>query len=132
MSFNFKGLFKSSDGEIIQTSLFVVQFKDNDGITVLYAPALEVYGTGYTTDQAKQSFEIGLKEFIRYTKNKGTLYDELIRMGWQIKSNRKKKELINPGIQELLKKNKDLSMIMNKPSATTFHTKIPLAIPASA
>jgi hypothetical protein len=53
-----------------------------EGIYYIYSPSLDLTGYGNTAKEAKESFEITLKEFVDYTYNKKTIFDELEHLGW--------------------------------------------------
>jgi len=94
----------------IKGTLSIIQFKEGKN-TILFCPALELTGYGANEVDAKLSFEVTLKEFLRYTIQKKTLNKELERFGWI----RKGKKIIQPDFSDLLLKNKDLhSIIDNK------------------
>ena len=52
--------------------LSLVEFEE-DNVTIIYSPALDLSGYGYSQPEAKQSFWEALPEFLRYTNNKKTL-----------------------------------------------------------
>ena len=91
--------------------LNLIVFKD-DNVYNIYCPALNLVGCGYTENQASESFNIVLEEYIRYTTENQTLIADLESLGWTIKQNGKK--LIPPKISELLQKNSELDNIFNK------------------
>lgn len=62
---------------------------EEEGIHFVFAPALDLTGYGNSEEEAKRSFEVTLAEFLQYTNNKQTFYDELEHLGWSV--NRKKK-----------------------------------------
>ena len=74
-----------------------------DNIHFMYVPSLDVTGYGNTETEAKRSFKITLNEFIKYTFNKQTIFDELERLGWTV--NRKKKRAQQPQKNELIEDN---------------------------
>ena len=78
----FKGRYQGGQHKI-NVSLFVISFKEND-VCFVYSPALDITGYGNTADEAKDSFNITLQEFLRYTSNKNTLVNELKRLGWKV------------------------------------------------
>ena len=73
----------------ITATVSLISFKDNDSF-IVYSPELEVYGYGDDLNEAVNSFNITLEEFLRYTVNKGSFQDELTRMGWKIIKKSKK------------------------------------------
>ena len=64
-------------------------FKE-DKYFIVYSPSLNICSHGETEDKAKQSFEVMLEEFFKYTLNKKTLNSVLIELGWKAKSKIKK------------------------------------------
>ncbi|MBN4072977.1 hypothetical protein JYT74_02940 [Crocinitomix catalasitica] len=128
--FTFTGNFSSLKGKAqANVSVNLVQFKQ-DGAYVIFAPALEVYGYGKTVQEAKDSFILGLEEFLSYTTNKNTLKSELQRLGWKIKGRKSKRKFKIPDFSEMLLRNDRLIEIMNTQSVRTFQADIPMAIPA--
>ncbi len=69
---------------------------EEDGDHYVYSPALDLIGSGDSEEEAKESFRIVLEEYVRYTHNKGTLFDDLEDHGWFI--NRKKRKVKAPSI----------------------------------
>ena len=57
-----------------------------DGVWFAHCPALEITGYGNSESEATASFEIMLKEFFRYATEKGSLHEELKRLGWQVEA----------------------------------------------
>lgn len=91
-----------------------------DKISYHYAPALDLTGYGNTSEQAAESFKIQLEEFVQYTLNKKTIYDELERLGWTV--NKKKKRVVAPAEAELLADNetyRDLIKMQGTQKAST-------------
>ena len=78
----FKGKYDDEQNKI-KVNLNVISFKEND-VCFVYSPALDITGYGNTVDEAKDSFNITLQEFLRYTSNKNTLVNELKRLGWKV------------------------------------------------
>jgi hypothetical protein len=93
-------------------NLSLIEFKEDD-ITIVYSPALDLSGYGKNTEEAKQSFEIALEEFVKYTTNKGTLNEVLESLGWNIKKGSKKAKLTQPSYSDLVSKNETLNNIIN-------------------
>jgi len=109
-----KGLFKGSFGDgkyNINISLSIYFWKEDD-ICFSYSPALDITGYGDDEFKARDSFEITLSEFLSYTHNKKTIYDELENLGWTV--NRKKKRVHAPGLEEILDDNSSFKEIFNK------------------
>ena len=64
--------------------LSLVEFEE-ENVTIVYSPALDLSGYGYSQEEAKQSFSEALNEFLRYTTNKNSLDKVLKDLGWAIK-----------------------------------------------
>ena len=103
-----QGNFNHAKG-FVHVNLALILFKEND-VTIIYSPALDISGYGNTIDEAKRSFEINLEEFIRYTTNKGSFFDELEKYGWKI--SKRKKSYTSPHLDDLLRNNDYLSDII--------------------
>ena len=71
-----------SDGNKIEICLEVLFQEDKDGVVVSFAPALNLSGCGRSIQEAKESFQIVLREYILYTREHGTLEEDLIRHNW--------------------------------------------------
>ena len=95
----------------IKLQLPVIAFVD-DNVNMLYCPALDLTGSGNNELEAKQSFEITLTEYISYTTTKGTLWQDLKKLGWTIKKSQKK-PVTPPALSHLLEKNEEFSRIFN-------------------
>lgn len=108
----FKGNLKSGD-KGIKTNLSLISFIE-DGVHIIYSPALDLSGYGNTEGEAKDSFEIVLSEFFNYCMNKKTIFDELKRLGWKVKGSKKHPKVQSPDMSELLKSNTDLEDIFQK------------------
>ena len=111
----------------IELNALIVAFVE-DSVYYYYAPQLDVYGYGQTETEAKESFEITLHEFFRYTLNKGTLQNELKRLGWKLRT--KAKAIAAPGFSQLLQTNAELKDIVENRSFTK--TQHLIQIPAVA
>lgn len=83
-----------------------------DGTHFYFAPALDIVGYGESDVEAKNSFEIVLQEFIEYTHNKKTLFDELERLGWT--TNKKKKRALPPTTEQLKNDNEDFKFLLKR------------------
>jgi len=112
-----------SKGNLIGLSLYAWH---EDGIYYIYSPALDLTGYGKNSREAKKSFEITVKEFIDYTDNKKTIFDELEHLGWLV--NRKKKKVHVPDFEDLLVDNNTLKEIINKTGIEKIEQNIELAL----
>ena len=124
---NYSGKLENIKGDELHVSLNLVQFND-DGVEVLYAPALEVYGYGNDFKEAQKSLDVCLREFINYTINKGTFESELERLGWKIKGSKSKRKYTTPTFSDLLINNNRLVDIVNTKDFRTHTTTMPLAM----
>ncbi|WP_300744497.1 hypothetical protein [uncultured Rikenella sp.] len=96
-------------GRKIKVKLSVIKFEDG-GCTVLYCPAVEVYGYGKTDAEARSSLSVCMEEFFTYTLQNNTLAEELDRLGWKQNEER---EIVPPSFSSLLRKSKILNGILN-------------------
>ena len=60
----------------IKVWLDVFSYKE-DGVQMMYAPALDLCGYGTTMDEAKRSFEVVVSEYLRFGLENRTLEDDL-------------------------------------------------------
>jgi uncharacterized protein YdiU (UPF0061 family) len=95
----------------IKCNLFLLIFEEDNNI-ITYCPALDLSGYGVTEEEAKKSFEVTLSEYFRYTTKKGTLAEDLKKLGWKIRKDLNKKP-VPPTMENLLSKNEDFSRIFN-------------------
>jgi len=92
--------------------LSLVEFEE-DNVTIIYAPALDLSGYGYSQPEAKQSFFEVLHEFFRYTNNKKTLDNVLKDLGWSVKGSKKKPKFNPPKDSDLVSLNPLYNEIVN-------------------
>lgn len=85
----------------INVMLEVLVFQE-ENIFIAYSPALDLSACGNTEKEAKNEFEVVLKEYIEYCLNKKTFFDDLRAHGWTVKS---KKRIKSPSDEKLLKSN---------------------------
>jgi len=94
---------KYSDGrKDVEFSISIFLW-DEDSIFYVYSPALDLTGYGNSKEEARESFETVLKEFIKYTHNKKTIFQELENLGWAV--NKRKKRVVSPDFEDLLSEN---------------------------
>ncbi len=129
-----KGILKGFSGnwsngqQEITMRMSVIQFEE-DNNHIYYCPALDLSGYGATEEEAKESFEVSLKEFFAYSTNKNTLRLFLKKMGWQLRRS-KRKPMVPPNMIDLLQNNDNFSRIFN---THDFHkTETSINIPAIA
>ncbi len=99
-------------GKKFHIELALVQFKEGD-VFIIYSPALDLSGSGYSEKEARDSFSIALEEFVRYTNNKKTLNKVLKDLGWQVLGSNKKPKFTPPKDSDLIASNPLYSDIIN-------------------
>ncbi|MFN7705111.1 MAG: hypothetical protein ACK5OS_10855 [Chryseotalea sp.] len=100
-----------SDGrKMINVKLSLIEFEE-DGLYFIYSPALDLTGYGKTEKEAKQSYNLAMEEFLKYTSHKETIFQELERLGWTIS---KKKKLSAPSLSALLQSRSYLDEIFTE------------------
>lgn len=95
--------------------LALVEFEEGN-VTIVYSPALDLSGYGYSQEEAKQSFTEALHEFFRYTNNKNTLDKVLKDLGWVIKGSKTKPKFNPPKDSDLVSLNPLYNDIVNNKS----------------
>ena len=86
----------------------VITFNGDNSI-IAYCPSLDLTGCGYTEQEAIESFNIVLEEYIKYTTEHDTLIADLEEHGWRINNGK----ITPPKISKSLQKNKDFDNIVN-------------------
>lgn len=109
--FSVHGTFDDNKGNHIDLGLILLAFEE-DKIHFIYSPAFDLTGYGKTQKAAHESFQLALSEFLRYTVNKKTLFNELERLGWKIK--RSKKITSAPSLEDLASSNEYLAEILKE------------------
>ena len=71
-----------NDGKV-DVCLDVLIKKDENNVFISYAPALDLSGCGYSLEEAQQSFETVLTEYLKYTISNGTLEEDLLAHHWK-------------------------------------------------
>ena len=95
--------------------LSLVEFEE-DNVTIIYSPALDLSGYGYDDSEAKSSFSEALHEFFKYTSNKNTLDKVLKDLGWNVKGSKKNPKFNPPKDSELVTLNPMYNEIVNSKS----------------
>lgn len=88
-----------------------VMLFEEENLWYAYLPSFDLTGYGHDANEARESLKITLDEFIRYTLNKKTFFEELKRLGWEIK--RKNKPFKAPSISDLMKENEELKELVD-------------------
>lgn len=104
-----------ANGGKFHIGLSLVEFNEN-GVVIIYSPALDLSGYGDTEEDAKQSFEEALQEFIRYTTNKKTFDAALKALGWSVLGSKKKPKYSPPKDSDMVSTNSLYSDIVNNKS----------------
>lgn len=123
-----KGHFRASfenGSRLIDVGLKLFIWED-DGLTFIYSPSLDLTGYGPSEQEARASFEITLQEFINYTSNKDTVFEELEHLGWTV--NRKKKRVHAPNEDQLLEDNETFKELLNNPKVRQEVKDVKLAL----
>jgi hypothetical protein len=74
-------------------------------------PSLDLTGYGNTVGEANESLSIVMEEFLSYTMSKKSLFIEMQKLGWKIKSN--KNSIHGPLMSDLINTNPVLKDIVN-------------------
>ena len=99
------------DTTTIRVRLDVFSYKE-DGVQMMYAPALDLCGYGTTVEEAKNSFEVVVSEYLRFGLENGTLESDLRSHGWKPRS--EMQEFESPDILSIVRSNKQLQNVMRK------------------
>jgi hypothetical protein len=95
--------------------LSLVEFEE-DNVTIIYSPALDLSGYGQSESEAKNSFSEALHEFFRYTTNKLTLDKILKDLGWSVRGSKKQPKFNPPKDSDLVHSNPLYNEIVNNKS----------------
>ncbi|MFY7665660.1 hypothetical protein [Flavobacterium sp.] len=117
---------KYSDGRYnveLSLSLFLWQ---EDNIFYVYAPALDLTGYGLSKEEARESFETVLEEFIVYTHNKKTIFTELENLGWAV--NKKKRRVVSPDFEDMLAENEHFNQLFKSKDLIKDYSKVNLQL----
>ena len=90
----------------------LIEFQEDD-VTIIYSPALDLTGYGYTQEEAKKSFSETLHEFFRYTNDKKTTDEVLKDLGWSVRGSKKKPKFSPPKDSDLVHTNPLYNDIVN-------------------
>ncbi len=94
---------------IIKACLDLFSYQEN-GIRIVYAPALDLAGYGQTLSAARHSFEVSFSEYMRYTVENGTLENDLLAHGW--KATCPEENYLSPDMVSMLRKNQQLRKLI--------------------
>lgn len=101
---------------------------EEDGYTHVFSPQLNVVGAGMTEEEAFTSFRQTLGMFLEYTTNKGTFFNELKKLGWEIK--KQSKPYKAPAFDHLLKSNETFKHLVQRGDYRVSHETV--TVPAYA
>jgi len=98
--------------ELHKVTLSLIEFNE-DNTFIIYSPALDLSGYGYTQEEAKESFNEALIEFVKYTSNKKTTDKILTSLGWIKKKYHNVSTFSPPKDSDLIKSNTQYSEIID-------------------
>lgn len=114
------------NNDIFNVGLSLVEFIEDD-VTIIYSPALNLSGYGYSSEEAKDSFNIALHEFFRYTNNKKTFAAVMKELGWSIKGGKKNPKIEPPLNSELIANNPLYNEIINSKTYKVYNETVEFA-----
>lgn len=114
------------NNDIFNVGLSLVEFIEDD-VTIIYSPALNLSGYGYSSEEAKDSFNIALHEFFRYTNNKKTFAAVMKELGWSIKGGKKNPKIEPPLNSELVANNPLYNEIINSKTYKVYNETVEFA-----
>jgi predicted RNase H-like HicB family nuclease len=105
----------------VEVNLMLLSFEE-DGVYFVYSPELDLNGYGNTEEEARQSLDVVLRNFLEYAIQNDTLTTELVRHGWALSE-----RLVPPSFNDLVSRNKELSerMLRRRPVLITEHIRLP-------
>lgn len=104
----------NNEADNVNVKVVVLYFMEKD-VHIVYSPHLDVSGYGKTEADAKSSFNLCLGEFLDYSTKKKSLHNELVKLGWTLKSGTAKKprKIVAPSFDELIQQSESLKEIVN-------------------
>lgn len=112
---------------MVKVKLLLFHFEDDKKVNFIYSPHLDLSGYGNNLEEAQQSFQIALEDFVDYTLKKKTLGKVLMQLGWTIKGlSKKPKRILAPSITTIISANKYVSEIFDKYPVNTYHREVGL------
>ncbi len=103
-------LVNKDQGKHVDVNVDIIEYLE-DGVFFLYSPALDLVGYGMSEEEARQSWEVVLGEYVSYTMNKKTLIKDLRSRGWKVK--RKDFLVTPPSLTWMLENNSELTKVYN-------------------
>ncbi|MBS1681624.1 MAG: hypothetical protein JST48_07925 [Bacteroidetes bacterium] len=93
----------------INVKLSLIEFEE-DGLHFVYSPALDLTGYGVNEKDARDSYDVAMEEFLKYTTNKETINKELQRLGWRVTNTK----IQAPTLPELIQSREYLEKIFTE------------------
>jgi hypothetical protein len=122
----FQGKYESDNANVDMN--LPVMFFEEEGTQIAYVPVLDLCGYGKTEQDAFNSLQVTIGEYLTYTIRKNTLIQDLKSHGWTIK--KKNRPYIAPEITDILSKNQYLHDIVN--SKPYRMGRVPVSMPQYA
>ncbi|WP_133271529.1 hypothetical protein [Hymenobacter radiodurans] len=123
----YRGTLNGPNGKVMEVGLSLLSYRDED-LHVIFSPALDMFGYGHTDKEARASFDETLGEFLRYTGNKGSLQNELARLGWKTAGRASNRTYKAPEFSRLLRQNDQLQDIVNHKEFRKYDRKVELPV----
>ncbi len=82
----------------------------DQGVQVVYAPALDLFGYGTDEAEARQSFETVLDSYLAHTAQNQTLTTDLQAHGWAVDPDMH--TVVAPALYETLRRNEEFYQII--------------------
>lgn len=99
---------------------------EEDSVFYVYSPALDLTGYGISKEEARESFETVLHEFIVYTHNKKTIFKELENLGWAV--NKRRRRVISPDFEDMLTENEHFNHLYKSKDLTRDSSNVNLEL----
>lgn len=123
----YEAVYDVSKNEKLQILVSLYEFQEKNMFYIYCAP-LDLYGYGINEVDARNSFNIVLAEFFKYTINKKTFEKELTRLGWKITKSRRKPAYVAPDIEKLLIDNEEFQDILQNKDYKKTSQKIEIPV----
>ena len=94
----------------LKFNVIIFSFTDESNFHCIFSPQLDISAYGTTEDEAKESFEIHVEEFFKYTFENNTLNEVLSDLGWGLSE---QKIEVTP-IARFMKKESQLADLFDK------------------
>lgn len=86
-----------SKGIILKFELDMVKFEES-GVYFTHSPALDLTGYGSSPDDADEAMKAVLEDYFQYGLEKGTLFVDLAKHGWDVHKDRPNQKIHQPSI----------------------------------